>query len=261
MSKKSPSPIPLALVPRCFVAIAVVAVLGTPGSAQAQDEEPNEESASSSGEKLRPFPIIDTGAQAGFRTGFAMGMGKFAAQSGELSDNARGFIPFWLDVGYRVHPNVYIGVYGQFGWLLLRKGGICEGEYTECSGQNYRVGGNLHYHFVPDGDFDPWVGLGAGYEWYYNNVSFAESGMANRRLVFKGPEWVNVSLGLDIKNNRQGGVGPFVSLSVGQYSSLGLTDLAADGSEVVEVTESIVATEMHQWLFLGIQGSYFDNFP
>ncbi len=56
-------------------------------------------------------------------------------------------------------------------------------------------------------------------------------------------------------------VGPFVSLSVGQYSSLGFTDLEGDGSEVVEVTESIVATEMHQWLFLGIQGSYFDNFP
>lgn len=208
-------------------------------------------------EELRPFPVVTTGPQAGFRTGFAMGMGKFAAQSENLTDNARGMIPLWIDAGYRVHPNVYVGVYGQIGFLLLRTGGVCEGEDTQCSGQDYRLGGSIHYHFSPDGDFDPWFGLGAGYEWYRNSVSYAESGVPNQSLTFKGPELVNLQLGLDIKDSRQGGVGPFVALSVGRYSSTTLTGITTGDEN--EITETIDATEMHQWFFFGIQGSYFDD--
>ncbi|HQB42338.1 MAG TPA: hypothetical protein PLV85_01990, partial [Polyangiaceae bacterium] len=241
-----------------WLATMVVATVVCTSQAKAQKEPSDEESSSSTNEKLRSFPIIETGPQAGFRTGFAKGMGKLSAQDGELGGGSHGFIPFWLDLGYRVHPNVYVGAYGQFGWVLLRKGVLCDGEYVKCSGQNYRVGASFHYHFIPDGDADPWVGLGAGYEWYFSNVSFATSGVPNMRNVFHGPEWVNVSVGLDIKKNRQGGVGPFVALAVGQYLSRLYSDV--NEGEVVDVAESIVATEMHQWLFFGIQGSFFDSF-
>ena len=186
------------------------------------------------------------------------GMGKFTATDEQLSDNSRGMLPLWLDVGYRVHPNVFIGAYAQLGFLLLRKGGICEGESTECSGHDYRVGGQIHYHFSPDGDFDPWFGLGAGYEWYRNTVKYAEAGIPNRSLTFKGPEWVNVQLGLDIHDTRQGAVGPFVALAMGQFSTSSVSGTAFGNAE--QVTETITAKEMHQWLFFGIQGSYFDDF-
>lgn len=249
----------------------VVALSFFAGTAHAQGDEGEEAGAddlevgdgggarSGADEVLLPFPVVKTGSQAGFRTGFAKGFGKFAATSDQLSDNSRGFLPFWLDVGYRVHPNVYVGVYAQFGLLLLRKGGICEGEATECSGQNYRLGGNFIYHFLPDGGFDPWFGLGAGYEWYRNSVRYAEAGIPNRSLTFKGPEWVNVQVGLDIKDTRQGGVGPFAALAIGQYSTTSIEGTAFGNAE--SITETITGKEMHQWLFVGIQGSYFDNFP
>ena len=34
-----------------------------------------------------------------------------------------------------------------------------------CSAKDLRLGLNVHYHFSPGESFDPWVGLGAGYEW------------------------------------------------------------------------------------------------
>jgi len=35
----------------------------------------------------------------------------------------------------------------------------------DCAMVDSRVGLQAHYHFVPSGEFDPWVGGGAGYEW------------------------------------------------------------------------------------------------
>jgi hypothetical protein len=248
----------------CAAPVAVVIALslsvGTAHAAEPDaddDADASESEAAGSKEALRSFPVVETGAQAGFRTGFAKGFGKFAATSEQLSDSSRGFLPFWLDVGYRVHPSVFIGAYAQYGLVLLRKGGICEGEDTKCSGSNYRLGGQIVYHFAPDGDFDPWFGLGAGYEWYRSSVKYAESGIPNRSLTFKGPEWVNVSLGLDIHETRQGAIGPFVALAVGQYSKTTIAGTAFGNA--TEISETISATEMHQWLFFGVQGSYFDD--
>lgn len=245
-----------------LVAAPAFAQDGEEAEADASEEEEEADEgggSAASGENLRPFPIVETGPQAGFRTGFAKGFGKFTADSNEeINDNSRGMIPFWLDVGYRVHPNVYLGAYASFGMLLLRKGGICEGEETKCSGQNYRIGGNIVYHVMPDGDFDPWFGLGAGYEWYRNAVRYAESGVPSRSVTFRGPEWVNIQIGLDIKDGRQGGVGPFAALAIGQYSNNSIEGTAFGNAE--SISETITATEMHQWLFVGIQGSYFDAF-
>ena len=218
-----------------------------------------DEGPKAKGPELRKWSTVKTGAQAGFRTGFALGLGKFSGLGENLSDNSRGYVPLWLDVGYRVHPNVYFGLYGQFGFMLLRQGGICEGEQTRCSGQDYRVGAALHYHFMPDSPVDLWFGLGAGYEWYRNSVKYAESGLPNRSVTYKGPEWVNAIIALDIKDSRQGGVGPYVGASFGQFTGTKLTGTVVDG-EVKDVSEAIATTEPHQWIMFGIQGSYFDDF-
>ena len=260
--------------------LPLVVALAAPSTAHAQGEEDDEpvrgkasistgktadaemdEAPSARGPALRKWPVIETGAQAGFRTGFALGLGKFSAEADaeNLSDNSRGYIPLWLDVGYRFHPNVYFGLYGQFGFMLLRRGGICEGEQTRCSGQDYRVGATLHYHFMPEDPVDFWIGLGAGYEWYRNSVAYAEAGVPNRSVTFRGPEWINAIIALDIKDSRQGGVGPFVSASFGQFTNTSASGLIVNG-EVMDLSEGITSTEPHQWIMFGIQGSYFDDF-
>ncbi len=208
-------------------------------------------------QQLHPMPVVDTGPQAGFRTGFALGSGKTTTADQSLSSVVSGSLPLWLDLGYRVIPSLFVGAYGQIGFAFLKKGDTCKGSDASCTGQDYRLGLELAYHFNAAGQYDPWVGIGAGYEWLKLNVHYSDTFYGSYNTSLRGLEMVNVQLGLDVRPTRQGGIGPFVAFTMAQYNHYKTAHVTQESVEAA--AGSVSASQTHQWIMFGIQGSYFDD--
>ncbi|HEY8039520.1 MAG TPA: hypothetical protein VIF15_06990, partial [Polyangiaceae bacterium] len=118
-----------------------------------------------------------TGVEVGLRTGYAIPLGQIqglppnapaGAPTADLSKVFSGVIPIWVDAGYRLNPNIYIGAFFQYGIGLVNTANDatpgCAQSGVSCSASDMMFGIDAHYHLMPDQTIDPWVGLGVGYE-------------------------------------------------------------------------------------------------
>lgn len=187
-----------------------------------------------------------TGLSIGGRVGYGAPMGKASGVEGaDLSKLYDGMFPLWLDVGYRTSRNFYLGAFFQYGFGMVSSDNkACVSGGVNCSINNVRLGLNVHYHFLPLEQTDPWIGIGAGYEW--GNFD-AKSGTSSGSVSFSGWEIVNVQLGVDFKASSLMRVGPFAALGVAQYSN-GSMDL--NGSST---SSSIDKQALHEWLIVGLR--------
>jgi hypothetical protein len=200
-----------------------------------------------------------TGLELGLRVGYAVPLGAIAGSAPpstateSLSDVFSGQIPIWIDAGYRI-PNVYVGAFFQYGLLILANNTTTrcgQPGVTDCSGNDLVFGANAHYHFVPAGSYDPWMGVGFGFEWA--NLS-QTVGKVSGTSQFNGWQFVDLQAGVDVKVSGNFGIGPFVALSLGQYSSAS----ASMGS--LSFSGDIKNQELHEWLTVGIRGAYDVDF-
>lgn len=178
----------------------------------------------------------------GLRLGYALPMGDFA-KGEKMSDGISGMIPIWIDAGYMVTPNILVGLYGQYGIVMVKN---CP-KGASCSGSDMRFGIQGQYHIMPAQTVDPWVGLGIGYELASSKES---AGGADVTASYNGFEFANIQAGADFKAGPLT-VGPFLSFSLGQYSS---ATLEAPG--VPKVSGSINQTAIHEWLTFGVKGTF-----
>src|SRR4051812_6830527 len=58
----------------------------------------------------------DTGFEAGLRVEYGIPLGDATGAGRPLSDGISGQIPLAIDLGYRVIPNLFIGLYAQYGF-------------------------------------------------------------------------------------------------------------------------------------------------
>jgi opacity protein-like surface antigen len=184
------------------------------------------------------------GFELGARLGFGLPLGS-TQKGSELSDGTSGQIPLWIDAGYRITPNIYVGAYGQLGHVLLKDAGCANA--TDCGAQSYRIGANAHYHFMPSQKFDPWAGVGIGYEWLHASGKVRGADVSSTTGGF---EFVNLQLGGDYRLSPNAAIGPFASFSVGQFSSNSVTAGGETRSSDIE------KTALHEWLTLGVRGVF-----
>jgi len=195
---------------------------------------------------------IEVGLRAGFGLPFGSeGTTASDASDTKLSDDLKGIIPIQVDAGYRINPKIYVGLSFQYGFGLINtdnsNNADCNSSGFSCSASDVNVGVNAHYHFLPGQAFDPWVGLGAGYEW----LSFSVSGGGQEATVTgTGFEFGQAQVGGDFQAARNLGIGPFASFSFGQY---GNANLSQGGSSM---DMSITSKSFHEWLELGVRGVY-----
>lgn len=195
-----------------------------------------------------------TGIEVGLRTGYAIPLGSMQ-DSLALHDTVDGAIPIWIDAGYRFHPKAMIGAFFQYGIGLVNTGGtalgmkIC-GAYDNCSASDIMFGVQLHYHLMPDATFDPWGGVGFGYE----ILDLDDPGTANStgtgETSYRGFQFANLQIGADYKVTPSLGVGPFVMFSLGEYSGCSYTVLG----------NCTLQSAMHEWLTLGVRVAYEPTF-
>jgi hypothetical protein len=174
-----------------------------------------------------PFPVrgAEPGPEIGLRTGFSLPFGSLAQNSGSLSDGFTGFVPIGAELGWRFTPNLYVGAAFSYAFGLTKN---CP-PGDSCSGHDIGLGIDLRYHVQPDERIDPWVGVGAGYEWLGLSETSAGS---TTDLRLDGFEFVHAEVGADFVASRNVRVGPFLQFAVGQYkganASSGGTSFSAD---------------------------------
>jgi hypothetical protein len=202
----------------------------------------------------------DTGFEVGLRTGYSIALGT-SSRDTDLNDVVSGTIPIWLDLGYRITPNVMVGLYGSYGFGFVGSNAIgCDQSGVDCNVHNIRFGGQVHYHFTPDRSTDPWIGAGFGYEWLSQSVSASVLGNSfDLSGTVHGFEFINLQGGLDFKpsDSSNFGIGPFIAFSLAEYASgsascsgsvCGQLDLNA-GSDIGDKS-------VHEWLTLGVRGTF-----
>ena len=209
------------MVKSTFIGLVVMGSFATCARAVAQEVVPEVEPTP---EAAAPAPVATSapasngvataqGAiELGLRVGYGYPVGNEGAIAGasntSLHDEFSGMIPLWIDAGFRANPNVYVGVFFQYGFAFVNKGQNpqCGPGGLSCSGKDLRLGLNAHYHFSPGESFDPWVGVGAGYEW----LSFeASANGASVSATAGGFEFGNLQLGGDFAVAPNFGIGPF----------------------------------------------------
>lgn len=165
----------------------------------------------------------------GLRLGFAPAMGD-ADKNVKMSDGPKSQIPVQIDALYAVIPNLKVGAYFSYG---IGQSGCQDG--ADCSFNVMRFGVQGQYDFAAVSGFKPWAGVGTGYE-------ILSSDLGDGSFNTTGFEFLNVQGGADYKVAEKLAVGPYLQLSVGQYSK-------SDG-------ESIAEKGMHQWFGFGVRGTF-----
>jgi hypothetical protein len=195
-----------------------------------------------------PMVMDKPGLDLGVRLGYALPFGNTSG-SEKLSDGISGAVPIVLEAGYRINANFTVGALFQYGIAQVKENAttMCGGAIS-CSGSVIRLGIEGLYNFNLDTPLTPWVGLGTGYEWMSIDISgMGASGSAGTR----GLEFLTLHAGGDYRLSQQLSVGPFLSFSIAQYSTV-TAQLPGQPSTSADVTDK----SMHEWLQLGVRGKF-----
>jgi hypothetical protein len=204
------------------------------------------------------------GFELGARVGYGIPLGE-TDDGYDLSDGIAGMIPLQLDVGYRVTSALSLGGYLMYGFGFAGDdiSRSCDevddfpGVSASCYTHDVRLGIQALYHFSPKKNLDPWLGVGLGYEWLTLGFELSGGGEeVDMSVTGKGFEFINLQGGLDFTLTPGFALGPFLSFSVGQYSS---SSSSCSGS-LCEGSDSgdgdIDDKALHHWLLLGIRGTF-----
>ncbi|RKG56734.1 hypothetical protein D7X30_21490 [Corallococcus sp. AB011P] len=229
--------------------LSLAAALGIATSAGAQEPEPQTESETStttatttmSSEEMqksgghhqegRVGPQFAVSGNVGFGLGYVYTNGQ--APGGGLEDlkitqSAKISFPLIAELGFRVTPRFYLGVWGSWEPVLTKTNDLSCPEGFSCDTFQWRVGPEVRYHIRPGSGFDPWIGLGVGLEILKSHVEgdtqvqvapgvFLPTHV-DTHVTDRGPTIARLTLGGDVRVARSLSVGPIITASVGQYT-------------------------------------------
>jgi outer membrane protein W len=193
----------------------------------------------------------DSGLALGIRAAYAVPFGS-AVQGTDLDKVTAGSSPLQLDVGWRFDRRWQAGAYLGYGFVRLAdeaNAALAAQGATNIDGHALmRLGVQGIYTLLPDARFAPWVGASVGYEW----LRYASATVAGKEseVGVRGFE-AGLQLGADYRLGSSFAVGPFAAFSVGQYRSR-MTWVSGAGETATDVADKGV----HEWLQLGIKGSF-----
>jgi hypothetical protein len=176
------------------------------------------------------------GFTVGLRGGYSIPLGR--ANAIALSDVAGGAVPIGVQLGYFLNRHAYVGGYFFYGFGLRSSSAdsTCPDDgLTSCSISLYRFGAAFDWHFRPEESFDPWGGIGLGYE-ILNLVQADSTGATVASAALHGLDFLMLEGGVDFKPRRFWGFGPFAALSLGHYTS-----------------DTAPITQTHGWVTLGVR--------
>jgi hypothetical protein len=206
----------------------------------------------------------ETRFEFGARLGVGVPLGKASEDGAEMSEIVSTQFPLWVDLGIRAE-RVMFGAYFQYGLGLLGSDfdDTCEEAEenaeaadrdidVDCQIRDIRLGLQLQYHFGQPRKPDPWIGIGAGYEWLTFGISGEdEDEDISVDVDARGFEFLNLQGGIDFPLGDAVGLGPFVAFTVARYDTATI-DCSGDCGDIEDDSEEIDDKALHHWLMLGV---------
>ncbi|MCP3143585.1 hypothetical protein [Pyxidicoccus xibeiensis] len=165
----------------------------------------------------------DTGVTLGLRVGLGLPLGRLQGGDGHYDVPMRkvvsAIIPTQLDLGTFLSSRIYVGA--SFQYAVGFPADDCV-QGSSCLASAMRFGINMSYHLPVSDTLSPWLGLGVGYEVFAPDQSPYVVDLEPRKVnsAFNGLELVNVQGGIDFGLGGPAWLGPFVTLTVGEYSDV-----------------------------------------
>jgi hypothetical protein len=170
-------------------------------------------------------------------TGYAQGFGNIASGQPTLTDVGQAGGAVQAGVGYRLIPQLTLGVYGSYG--LFSRGDQVDHSATLSTAT---AGVQADWHFLPSGsEIDPWISLGTGWRGYWVAADQGTSAL-------HGLEIAKLQVGADYRIAPSVAVGPVVGADVSMF----LTQEAANANGYSSITSPNVNT----FVFAGLQGRF-----
>jgi len=214
-------------------ALTVIAVLTTLGGAARAEgrtaEQPKAESQATG-------PVNSDALEIGAALGASAGFGDVADGRPSLNDTGVTGPSYELDVGYRFSPQFMLGVYGT-GSNFFKSDSLPDGATIFSAS----AGIHANWHFIPQGDFDPWVGLGTGGRGYW--ISY-DQGTTSRL----GLDIVRAQAGFDYRVEPHFTLSPLLGASV---STLLREKLVGQ-----QDFQNIASPNVNTYVFAGIMGRF-----
>ncbi len=199
-----------------------------------------------------PAALAQSGLSLGVRVGGAMPVGGTAA-SADLSDELSYAIPLTAELSLAVSPAVAIGPFVQYAFGALSTAaplgsGGCVDTGSRCwQGHDVRAGAQVLWTIDRSDARATWIAFGTAYEWLGYS---ARDPTGSGTISYRGWEWLNLALGMDLYQLARGHFGPYASASVGRFERV---RLAAPGETL---TGEIADKKIHGWLQLGLRASF-----
>ena len=200
------------------------------------------------------------GFEIGARFGYGFSAGRLGAPpngtDNDLGDFVTGQWPIWLDAGYRLTSDFYLGGLFQYGFGTVNQDQQqgCRNANVNCSASDIRLGIMGRYAFPALWQVRPWAGLGVGYEWGSFSVDQSAIGNTTTEATWSGFEFANLQVGGDFHLAHRVALGPFFSLSLGQYGSTSTT--TSNGTTSTTMDRDLAKTSLHEWIMFGVRGAF-----
>ncbi len=239
--------------------------------APAQDESaPPSANAPVAPEKVPPpsSAMANRGFQFGARLGYATGSGIVYSRLSVSHDGSEpGAMPIIGDLGWRILPQLYVGIYGQYAPVFTKTNAVeCFSGFSCATARlSVRPPGGLPLA-SPGLATDPYVGIGSGYEILHTHVSgptvvptpggFVPAS-ADVSVIDRGWEFVQFLIGFDGRIDPAVGVGLFASFSLSEYNvHTGTATISVNGATVSSGPVPDVNHGLHELYIGGVRGTF-----
>jgi len=212
-----------------------VAALGVSDEAFAQSQPQKDEARETA--STRDLAPATHALELTVGTGYEQGFGKFASGQPSLSDvgNAGGAVQ--IGVGYRLLPQLTLGVYGsgaEFG-----RGGQVD---SSASLYSAAAGVQADWHFLPgESEFDPWISLGSGWRGYWIDENAGKTSI-------QGMELAKLQVGLDYRLDRAIAISPVVGADISTF----FTQSTPESSGF----HNLASPQVNTFFFAGLMGRF-----
>ena len=151
---------------------------------------------------------VQNAFEIGVGAGYTQGGGKLGGNLGSLEDVAGPGGSVEIDLGYRLIPELSLGVYGTLS--TAQRGDNLVGD-NDVLGAT--AGIQAAYHFRPDRSIDPWVSLGTGWKGLWIDPANGKT------TSLQGLELARVQVGADYRLSKDISIAPVIGGSLDMFIS------------------------------------------
>jgi hypothetical protein len=153
-------------------------------------------------------PTVNHAFEVGVSTGYQQGAGKLGGNMGSLEDIAGPGGAVELDLGYRIIPELSVGLYGTYSQNAT---GDLVANNTDVLGAT--AGVQVVFHARPDRSVDPWISLGSGWKGLWLNPD------RGKVTSLQGFELARLQVGADYRVSKDISIAPVIGGSLSMFVS------------------------------------------